>query len=111
MEAMAAGTFAMIDMTALRFKIMKIWSRFRNGSSLIARGNSPSRASSRGICVGWHQRSHSTDGGDEAAHATMKKIKPSVKMSWTMRLWFWRTAGNASLMPVMIRTKKSKHIE
>lgn len=32
-------------------------------------------------------------------------------MSWTMRLFCWRTLGNASFTAVMKRTKKSKHIE
>ena len=91
---MAAGTLAIIDMTALRLSSMKIYVPVRICS-----------------CGPMTPMAKLTVAIRFATKAMMKKIKPSPKIKFTSLERSALLVGHPSLYAVRTRTVKSKHIE
>lgn len=119
-DAIAAGTFAMMDMTALRLSIMKIYrttndrislNNAREAGRMIRHVPSPANLPGTYAYRPISPSAATPPPRQTDTHAMMKKMRPSPKISCTMRLWSSRRTGNASFHAVSTSTMKSNAIE
>jgi hypothetical protein len=112
-EAIAAGTFAMMDITPLRSRSMKIW---RNPHLNLTRQDTAENSNrckqigketmKKAKSINIHNQSKFSK---RTTHAMIKKIRPSPKIRVTSLERVF--AGNNNFHPVIQRTIKSKTME